>query len=114
MCKTWPGQLKNRHGFTLPGAVGVTTSKFWDRGLANVALCDGPAGLRVMSRSTVDAKGHVKPVEMAMSVYEYIPAPVKKLLTGDIQKEVPLYQFTTAYPVANCLAQSWNTALMAL
>lgn len=106
------GQLKNRHGFTLPGAVGVTTSKFWDRGLANVALCDGPAGLRVMSRSTVDAKGHVKPVEMAMSVYEYIPAPVKKLLTGDIQKEVPLYQFTTAYPVANCLAQSWNTALM--
>lgn len=106
------GQLQNRHGFTLPGAVGVTTSKFWDRGLANVALCDGPAGLRIQSRSTVDTKGNVKPVEMAMSVFEYIPGPVKKLLTGDVEKEIPLYQYTTAFPVAGCLAQSWNTALL--
>ena len=106
------GQLQNKHGFNLPGAVGVTTSKFWDKGLANVALCDGPAGLRIMSRATVNAKGAVKPVEMAMSVYEYIPAPIKKLLTGDVNKELPLYQFTTAFPVANCLAQSWNVALM--
>ena len=106
------GQLQNKHGFTLPGAVGVTTSKFWDRGLANVALCDGPAGLRIQSRSTVDTKGNVKPVEMAMSVFEYVPDPVKKLLTGDLEKEVGLYQYTTAFPVANCLAQSWNTALL--
>ena len=106
------GQLQNRHGFTLPGAVGVTTSKFWNKGLANVALCDGPAGLRIQSRSTVDAKGRVKPVEMAMSVYEYIPTPVKKHLVGDVKKDVPLYQFTTAFPASNCMAQTWNTALM--
>ena len=106
------GQLQNRHGFTLPGAVGVTTSKFWDKGLANVALCDGPAGLRIQSRSTVDVKGYVKPVEMPLSVYEYIPAPVKKLLLGDVKKDVPLYQFTTAFPASNCMAQTWNTALL--
>ena len=106
------GQLQNKHGFTLPGAVGVTTSKLWDRGFANVALCDGPAGLRIQSRSTVDKNGNVKPVEMAMSVFEYVPDPVKKLLTGDVNKEIPLYQYTTAFPVANCLAQSWNTALL--
>ncbi len=106
------GQLQNRHGFNLPGAVGVTTSKLWDQGLANVALCDGPAGLRIQSRSTVDTKGHVKPVEMAMSIFEYVPAPVKKLLVGNPKTEIPLYQYTTAFPVANCLAQSWNTALL--
>ncbi len=106
------GQLQNKHGFTLPGAVGVTTSKLWDKGLANVALCDGPAGLRIQSRSTVDSKGHVKPVEMAMSVFEYVPEAVKKLFVGDPQKEIPLYQYTTAFPVANCLAQSWNLQLM--
>ena len=106
------GQLQNKHGFHLPGAVGVTTSKFWDRGLANMTLCDGPAGLRIQSRSTVDAKGNVKPVEMAMSVFEYIPPVVKDRLTGDLEKEVGLYQYTTAFPVENCLAQSWNTALL--
>ena len=106
------GQLQNQHGFNLPGAVGVTTSKFWEKGLANVALCDGPAGLRIQSRSTVDLKGNVKPVDMPLSVFEYIPGPAKKLVMGDVKKEVPLYQFTTAFPVANCLAQSWNKALM--
>ena len=106
------GQLPVKHGFTLPGAVGITTSKFWKRGLANMTLCDGPAGLRIQSRSTVDAKGNVKPLEMSMSIYESIPDAVKKLMMGDLSKEVGLYQYTTAFPVENCLAQSWNTALL--
>lgn len=106
------GQLPHKHGFTLPGAVGVTTSKFWNRGLANVALCDGPAGLRVQSRSTVDANGKVRPLEMALSVFNYVPEAIKKHLVGDPKTEVPLYQYTTAFPVANCLAQSWNLPLL--
>ena len=98
--------------FNLPGSVGNTTSKFWDRGLANVALCDGPAGLRIQKRSTVSKKGKVKPVEMAMSVFESFPDFVKKLMTGDPEKEPVLYQYATAFPVANALAQTWNTELL--
>ena len=98
--------------FTLPGSVGNTTSKFWDRGLANVALCDGPAGLRVQKRSTVDKKKKVKPVEMAMSVFEAFPGFVKKMMTGDPAKEPVIYQYATAFPVANALAQTWNTDLL--
>ena len=98
--------------FTLPGSVGNTTSKFWDRGLANVALCDGPAGLRVQKRSTVDSKGKVKPVEMALSVFEAFPGFIKKLMTGDPTKDPVLYQYATAFPVSNALAQTWNTALL--
>ena len=99
--------------FNLPGSVGNTTSKFWDRGLANVALCDGPAGLRIQKRSTVDKKGKVKPVEMAMSIFESFPEFVKKFMVGDPEKDQVLYQYTTAFPVANALAQTWNTDLMA-
>ncbi len=98
--------------FQMPGSVGNTTSKFWDRGLVNVALCDGPAGLRVQKRSTVDKKGKVKPVDMAMSIFESFPPFVKKFMTGDPEKDPVIYQYTTAFPVANALAQTWNVGLM--
>ncbi len=98
--------------FHLPGAVGNTTSKFWDRGLANVALCDGPAGLRVQRVSTIGRNGNIKAVSLAMSTFEYLPSFVKSILLGDPEHETPIYQHTTAFPVTNALAQSWNIELM--
>ena len=106
------GMFGGETRFNLPGSVGKTTSKFWDKGLANVALCDGPAGLRIQKRSTVNKKGKVKPVEMAMSVFEAFPEAIKGLMLGNPEKETVLYQYTTAFPVANALAQTWNTDLM--
>ena len=106
------GMFGAKSRFTLPGSVGNTTSKFWDRGLANVTLCDGPAGLRIQKRSTVDKKGNVKPVEMAMSIFESFPTFIKKFMVGNPEKNTALYQYTTAFPVANALAQTWNTELM--
>lgn len=106
------GMFGGEKRFDMPGSVGNTTSKFWDRGLANVALCDGPAGLRIQKRSTVGKSGKIKPVEMAMSVFEAFPDFVKKFMVGDPEKEPVIYQYTTAFPVANALAQSWNTELM--
>ena len=106
------GMFGGRNRFDLPGSVGNTTSKFWDRGLANVALCDGPAGLRIQRHSTVDKKGKIKPVQMAMSIFESAPDFVKKLMTGNPEKEPSLYQFTTAFPVTAALAQTWNAPLL--
>ena len=106
------GMFGGEKRFNLPGSVGNTTSKFWDRGLANVTLCDGPAGLRIQKRSTVNKHGKVKPVEMAMSVLEAFPDFIKRFMVGDPEKDPVLYQYTTAFPVANALAQSWNTELM--
>lgn len=106
------GMFGGKTRFNLPGSVGNTTSKFWDRGLANVALCDGPAGLRIQKRSTVNKKGKVKPVDLALSIFEAFPNFVKNRMTGNPEKEKVLYQYTTAFPVANALAQTWNTELM--
>jgi len=106
------GMFGGETKFNLPGSVGNTTSKFWDKGLVNVALCDGPAGLRIQKRSTVDKHGKIKPVDMALSIFEAFPGFVKKLMTGDPEKEQVLYQYTTAFPVANALAQTWNVDLM--
>ena len=106
------GMFGGERKFDLPGSVGNTTSKFWDRGLANVALCDGPAGLRLQKHSTVDKRGKIKPVQMAMSVFEAFPDIVKKFMVGDPKKEQSLYQYTTAFPVTAALAQTWNAELL--
>ena len=106
------GMFASDNRFNLPGSVGNTTSKFWDRGLVNVALCDGPAGLRIQKRSTLNKHGKIKPVDLAMSVMEAFPQFVKNMMTGNPDKETVLYQYTTAFPVANALAQTWNTGLM--
>ena len=106
------GMFGGETRFNLPGSVGNTTSKFWDRGLANVTLCDGPAGLRIQKRSTVDAKDKVKPVEMALSIFESFPDFVKKFMVGNPEKDTVIYQYCTAFPVANALAQTWNKKLM--
>ena len=106
------GMFGGETRFNLPGSVGNTTSKFWDRGLANVALCDGPAGLRIQKRSGVNAKGKIKPIDMALSIFEAFPDFVKKLMVADPEKDTVLYQYTTAFPVAAALAQTWNTDLL--
>ena len=106
------GMFGGETRFNLPGSVGNTTSKFWDRGLVNVPLCDGPAGLRIQKRSGVNAKGKVKPIDMAMSIFEAFPSFVKKLMMADPEKDTVLYQYTTAFPVAAALAQTWNEELL--
>ena len=106
------GMFASGNRFNLPGSVGNTTSKFWDRGLANVALCDGPAGLRIQKRSALNKNGKIKPVDLAISVMEAFPQFVKNMMTGNPEKDTVLYQYTTAFPVANALAQTWNTRLM--
>ena len=49
---------------------------------------------------------------MAMSIWEFMPSVVMKLMMGNPEKRPVLYQYTTAFPVANALAQTWNTDLM--
>ncbi len=106
------GMASGKNRFQLPGSVGNTTSKFWDRGLANVALCDGPAGLRIQRRSTVDKKGRVKPVDPPFAFMNDLPGVMKKIALGSPEKDEVLYQYATAFPVACALAQTWNTELL--
>ncbi len=106
------GLLFGNHRFCLPGSVGNTTSKFWNRGLANATLCDGPAGLRIQRRSTQTRSGKIKMLDFPIAGFHYLPDAARKYLTGNPEKESILYQYATAFPVATALAQSWNPALM--
>ena len=105
------GLFGENKGFRVPGAVGHTTTDYLDSGIPNRELCDGPAGLRIQRRSTIDKKGKIRAVDASISLYEFLPDFVRKLLLGNPDKEQLLYQYVTGFPVAAAVAQSWNTAL---
>ncbi len=105
------GLFGEKKGLSVPGAVGHTTTEYLDRGIPNIELCDGPAGLRLQRRSTRTKSGKIKPLDTSISLYEFLPGFVSRLLLGNPKKEEVLYQFVTGFPVAAMIAQSWNTGL---
>lgn len=98
--------------FEAPGSAGYTTGTLINKGLPNVCLADGPAGLRLQKTSAVSLNGRLKGVEPMLSAMKYVPGPIKKIMLGNPEKHPCVYQFTTSFPVGLALAQSWNTALV--
>ena len=97
--------------FTVPGAVGNTTSKLVDKGIPNVALSDGPAGLRLMRKSVVNGK-KIKGLDSVFELIDYIPNFVAKFTKGNPKRGQVLYQYATAFPVCSAMAQSFNEKLL--
>nr|WP_308000025.1 glycoside hydrolase family 3 N-terminal domain-containing protein [uncultured Merdimonas sp.] len=98
--------------FEAPGSAGCTTSELIEKGIPNVCMADGPAGLRLQKVSAVTRRGRLKATEPYISVIGYLPGAVKKVMMGDPKKQPCVYQFTTSFPVGLALAQSWNTELI--
>lgn len=103
---------QGRKFFETPGAAGFTTGEFLEKGLPNVCLADGPAGLRIQKTSAVTRSGKLKPVEPNISVMKYFPEFIKKRMLGNSEKQPCVYQFATSFPTGLALAQSWNTRLL--
>ena len=106
------GMYSPDNKFNMPGSVGNTTSKFWDKGLVNVTLCDGPAGIRIQKRTALIDGRKTKMIDPPLSIYEMMPKFIKKIVMADPNKSTVLYQFTTAFPVSAALAQTWNAEML--
>ena len=89
----------------------MTTGNLTAKGIPNVVMADGPAGLRLHKISSVSITGKVKGIEPNISFMKYLPEPVKKVMLGNPDSKNLLYQFTTAFPVGISLASSWNLQL---
>lgn len=96
---------------TVPGAAAYTKA-FPEKGICSTALCDGPAGLRLQRVSALTKKGQIKAMEMMMDFMNSFPGFVKKLMTGNPEKDTLLYQNATAFPVGCALAQTWNQEMI--
>ena len=98
---------------SVAGAAGESTLQLKAKGIGNLIMADGPAGLRLARQFYRDKKGvHAVGSTMPESILEMLPAPVKwfmtrkpKLKNGVVLQE----QFATALPIATAIAQSFNT-----
>jgi beta-glucosidase len=99
------------HDFYCPGAVGYTTPKLVSKGLQDIAMCDGPAGVRLLKTGAIRGK-KVKAIEPMLEIFNHFPGFIKKFILGNPKKDQLVYQYTTAFPAAHSLAQSWNTELV--
>lgn len=106
------GMSGEKGGFRTPGAVGHTTTAYISQDIRNVQMCDGPAGIRIERRSVRYPDGDIKPVDVSLSIYEYLPPFLLKwLVLGNPNKGEILYQYVTAFPIEAMVAQTWNTTL---
>ena len=104
--------MSGKRFFEAPGAAGATTSRLLEKGIPNVSLADGPAGLRLQKRTAVTRSGKFKAVDPYIEVFKFLPDMIKKIVFADPDKHPLIYQFTTAFPVGLALAQTWNLELV--
>lgn len=110
------GIIKNA-GITVAGAVGETTTMFREKGIPNLVMSDGPAGLRLSRLFGVDEQG-VFPMDSKETedFKELLPKDLLEMILGFYADKIGLNrkgtvreQNCTAIPIGTALAQSWNT-----
>ncbi len=102
------GSLVGNASYTVPGAAGDTSSVVKEsRGIKNLILADGPAGLRLQPVFKTDKEGNLLP---GGSILGDIMEPFDPKYTDE--NSDTYYQYCTAIPIGWSLAQSWNMDLL--
>lgn len=102
------GTIVGNASYTVPGAAGDTSSVCREsRGIKNMILADGPAGLRLQPHFKTTKDGMLLPGgEVIGDSYTPFDPNLKEDEVDDY------YQYCTAIPIGWALAQSWNTELV--
>ena len=105
------GGYSMRGTVNVPGVVGTTSVKLRRRGIPNITLSDGPAGLRVQQAAAVQKSGLVLYPDGLQKDWQwgYLKkvAPIVKSTRGRL-----VYHYMTAFPCETMQAQSFDAALM--
>ena len=107
------GALRNPPAGSLEiqGATGKTSTALLHKGIRNIILTDGPAGVNICGKLKRLPNGKVVASEVPEQ-YNWGPmaAHMRKQLAS--LPGNPAFRYATAWPVEILLAQNWNTALL--
>lgn len=106
--RTENGSIVGNASYLVPGAAGDTSSVVMaSRGVKNMILADGPAGLRLQPVFKTDKEGRILPGGEIMGD---ISVPFDPQYTEENSNTY--YQYCTAIPIGWALAQSWNSPML--
>ncbi len=92
---------------TVPGAAGDSSALlFADRGVRNLILADGPAGLRLTPHFRTDLNNNLLP---GGETFGDTTQPFPEMEEGTY---IDYYQYCTAIPIGWALTQAWNADLL--
>lgn len=101
------GSIVGNASYTVPGAAGDSSALLKEeRGIKNMILADGPAGLRLQPHFKTTLDGKLLPGG------EMIGDAVTPFDPDSEEGAIDYYQYCTAIPIGWALAQSWNTDIL--
>ena len=97
------------------GSCGTTTSLLTGKGIPNIIMADGPAGINIMPKSAYSRGGTIRYVDELPEEWQWgwikkIISKCRFLFAG--KNDTYCYQYCTAWPNATMMAQSFDTELL--
>lgn len=95
------------------GAAGRTCTKLLKKGIPNIVMADGPAGLNVIPETVIMKDGSPRyPNELPKEWQWGWLKHVQFLVKAKPGKGRPVFRYMTAWPSATLQAQTWDTQLL--
>lgn len=100
---------------TVQGACGNTTSQLLDKGIPNIIMSDGPAGINILQKVAYTKGGQIRYIDELPKEWQY--GWLKRLIPKcrflfARPKDTKVYQYCTAWPNATLVAQTFDPDLV--
>ena len=108
------GVHSNAGDYIILGSGGKTATCLREKGIPNIVVSDGPAGLNIVSEVKVVPDGMEYPLKTSerWNIGAYAAQMKKMREMAQKAEGVNVYRYVTAWPVHILLAQTWNTDLV--
>lgn len=107
------GGLYGKRVVEVFGASGTTSSDLYEKyGIPNIVMLDGPVGLNVANKFSVNEKGEITTLSVPPA-YDFgiFGQGMRQAIAQAITTGEAHYQYATAWPNSTLLAQTWNREL---